>query len=41
MVFYEYFKDKKGFYVPKIIYDLSTKHVLTSEWVDGVPTLSI
>ena len=30
------FKDYEGFYVPKVISDLSTRHVLTSEWIDGV-----
>jgi len=34
--FRDLLKDLPGFYVPKIIQHLSTKHVLTSEWVDGV-----
>lgn len=29
-------KNKKGYFVPAVLADLSTKRVLTSEWVDGV-----
>lgn len=34
--FRELFKGAKHFYVPAVIPHLSTRHVLTSEWVDGV-----
>ena len=32
----EYLKDDSAFYVPEVIPDLTTKHVLTSELVNGV-----
>ncbi len=34
--FRELLKDYKGFYIPKVIKELSSKRVLTTEWVDGV-----
>jgi len=36
MEFRHLLKGLPGFYVPKVIPHLSTRHVLTSEWVDGV-----
>ncbi len=36
MEFREAVKDYPCFYVPKVISHLTTRHVLTSEWIDGV-----
>jgi len=32
----ELFKNKKGYFVPGVISELTTRRVLTSDWVDGV-----
>ena len=32
----ELLKNKKGYFVPSVIPELTTKRVLTSDWVDGV-----
>ncbi len=36
----ELMKGKKGIFVPAVIPELSTKRVLTSEWVEGVISLT-
>ena len=35
--FYSNTKNDKKFKVPKVIWDLSSKRVMTTEWVDGIP----
>jgi ubiquinone biosynthesis protein len=33
----ENLKNVKGFYIPKIYWNLSSERVLTQEWIDGIP----
>ena len=35
--FYSNTKNDKKFKVPKVVWDLSSKRVMTTEWVDGIP----
>ena len=35
--FYSNTKNDENFKVPKVIWDLSSKRVMTTEWVDGIP----
>ncbi len=35
--FYSNTKNDKKFKVPKVVWDLSSKRIMTTEWVDGIP----
>lgn len=41
MEFRELFKEHRHFYVPAALSHLSTRHILTSEWVEGVSIITI